>query len=240
MRTAARRKIAEPDGDVVAGEDERERAEEPDPEGEDQRQRERMLGESDSGRDRDAGAARRRLRAGPRCARRTTEGSANRGWVRGAHRRESPSVRFARHAGRDTASTSAAGDHPGRGRRRAVLRGRAPAGRWPSDTTSCSPPTGRARSARPLPGRELDFVPLRHVRRPINPLRDARGPRRAHVAHPPRAASDPAREQLEGRRARAAGCSDDPGAGPHLHGPRLGVLRLFGARVPALSVAPTD
>ena len=69
----------------------------------------------------------------------------------------------------------------------------------------------------------------------------SRRPRRADPALPPRAASGRAREQLEGRRARPAGRRRDPGAGPHLHGPRLGVLRLLRPGVPALSgLRPAD
>ena len=114
---------AEPDGDVVAGEGERERAEEPDPEGEDQRQREWMLRESDSGGDceqEQPGGACEPARA----ARAQTR------WGRALrlNARCSPLLYAPRHAGRDPASTSPAGDHPGRGRRRPVLRGRAPPG----------------------------------------------------------------------------------------------------------------
>jgi hypothetical protein len=111
---------AEPDGEVVAGEGERERADEPDPEGEDQRQREWMLRESDSGGDCE------QEQPGGACEPAALR-AANPVGPRPAAECAALTLLYApRHAGRDPASTSPAGDHPGRGRRRPVVCGRAP------------------------------------------------------------------------------------------------------------------
>ena len=77
------------------------------------------------------------------------------------------------------------------------------------------------------------FVPLEHVRRPINPFRDLAGLVELTRSPPARAAPDPAREQLEGRSPRAVsprrrrGCrsaSSPSTAGPSPRTPGLASL----------------